>query len=519
MVSVYIPSVPGAQFWINYVVEKAPTPPCHLFFKLHMNGRHITSWGSNPRVKNKGQVEKALYEPSDRWDHKDNGIVMKHNGIEARYFYFVVGQQETSVAEDGGLIEVQVFRAMGRKRRAAKLDHAPSGGLLDNPQDVTFFDFHLIDPKDAPFASFRFHYRSWENLRQLNFIPRDESIVSGSFSTNTVTPDLDLTANTDNAPQEEGPNAPTAVHLDPDESVFDDSACEEQLGSADGNSKPRRNSMFILRAPAQLRPRSETSHKLPQPSKTLRDGVPHGVPDSYLQRPLPDRPLPELPISRPGSSGVSRSRKSSSASAAPSVTPSLRSYVRDDSFMDESVEYGQAQKVCICKRHTGASPDQVRVLQDSNDTSISDYEVSPLAEDDSKKRNSLLLPPGNYLASTGSMPENNIARLEENHDSPADGTSISAVSEKKNVLGSHNELGIDFSRFPHLQLSESDWTRRTPSPTAPRGIFSPKRLWNTLRRNKSRSPLRDVHGGVMARNQSTPDLVGQQRNERHGNWI
>lgn len=87
-----------------------------------MNGRHITSWGINPRVKNKGQVEKALYEPSDRWDHKDNGIVMKHNGIEARYFYFVVGQQETSVAEDGGLIEVQVFRAMGRKRRAAKLD-------------------------------------------------------------------------------------------------------------------------------------------------------------------------------------------------------------------------------------------------------------------------------------------------------------------------------------------------------------------------------------------------------------
>lgn len=392
--------------------------------------------------------------------------------------------------------------------------------MLDNPQDVTFFDFRLIDPKDAPFASFRFHYRSWENLRQLNFIPRNDSSVSESLSTNTVTPDLDISVNIDGALQEEGPPEPAAVRPDPDGSVFDDSgSSEEQPGPTEGNSKPRRNSMFVLRTPPQLRPRSATSHNLPQPSKTLRDGVPHGVPDSYLQRPLPDRPLPELPISRLGDSGASRPRKASSASAAPSVTPSLRSYVKDGSFLDESVEYGQAQKVHICKRYTGASPDQDRALPDSNDTSISDYEGSPLAEDDSKKRNSLLLSPGNYLASTGSMLEKHIARLEDNHDSPLGGIDRSVVSEKKGAPGSYGEMGIDFSKFPHLQLSESDWVRRTPSPTTPRGILSPKRLWNTLRRNKSRSPLRDVYGEAKARNQSTPDLVGQERNERHGNWI
>lgn len=87
-----------------------------------MNGRHITSWGINPKVKDKGLVEKALYEPSDRWDHKEDGTTMKPEGIEARYFHFMGGEQEKSVAEDGGLIEVQVFRAKGRKRRAAKLD-------------------------------------------------------------------------------------------------------------------------------------------------------------------------------------------------------------------------------------------------------------------------------------------------------------------------------------------------------------------------------------------------------------
>lgn len=87
-----------------------------------MNGRHITSWGINPRIKSNGRVEKALYEPSNRWDQEENGVMFKQEGIEARYFYFVSNQQELSIADDGGLIEVQVFRAKGRKRRAANLD-------------------------------------------------------------------------------------------------------------------------------------------------------------------------------------------------------------------------------------------------------------------------------------------------------------------------------------------------------------------------------------------------------------
>lgn len=112
----------GSQFCINYVVKEEPCPPCHLFFKLYMNGRHITSWGINPRIKTAGRAEKALYEPSQRWNQEENGVVFKQEGIEARYFHFVSSQPEQSVAEDGGVIEVQVFRAKGRKRRAAKLD-------------------------------------------------------------------------------------------------------------------------------------------------------------------------------------------------------------------------------------------------------------------------------------------------------------------------------------------------------------------------------------------------------------
>lgn len=392
--------------------------------------------------------------------------------------------------------------------------------MLDNPQDVTFFDFHLIDPKDTPFASFRFHYRSWENLRQLNFIPRDDSSISESFSTTTVNPDLDLNpiVSTDGALQkQDSPRAPF-VHPDPDESVFDDSGSnEEQHGPGDGNSKPRRNSTFVLRTPPQLRPKSAASHNLPQPSKTFRDGTPQGVPNSYVQRPLPDRPLPELPISVSDTSWVGPSRQSSTASAAPSVTPSLLSYVREGSFLDDPVEYGQAQEVHVCKR--GVPPDQGKAFPNSNDTSMSDHESSSLAVEDPKEKNSLLLSTGNYQASTGSMPQIHVARLEDEH-APSVGIDKSTTPESRGDPKSYGEMGIDFSRFPHLQLSESDWIRRTPSPTTvPRGFLSPRRLWNTLRRNKSRSPLRDVHGEVLARNTSTPNLVGQERNDRHGNWI
>lgn len=34
-----------------------------------------------------------------------------------------------------------------------------------------YYDWLLIDPKHSPFATFRFHYRSWKNLHQLNLVP------------------------------------------------------------------------------------------------------------------------------------------------------------------------------------------------------------------------------------------------------------------------------------------------------------------------------------------------------------
>jgi hypothetical protein len=59
---------------------------------------------------------KALFDPSERWNYKQDGIVFKNCGTESRPFFFNNEAQDKSVAEDGGLIECRVYRARGRQR-------------------------------------------------------------------------------------------------------------------------------------------------------------------------------------------------------------------------------------------------------------------------------------------------------------------------------------------------------------------------------------------------------------------
>lgn len=110
--------VAGARFWLRYsIVEAAAAISPWYYFKLSMNGRLITSWGANSTTKPSGQVMRGLFDPSERWNYKDYGTVYKNNGTEARPFFFAKEDTERSAAEDGGLIEVLVYRARGRRRR------------------------------------------------------------------------------------------------------------------------------------------------------------------------------------------------------------------------------------------------------------------------------------------------------------------------------------------------------------------------------------------------------------------
>lgn len=79
-----------------------------------MNARPIASWGVAPNVRSKGKVVKSLWAPRARYSDQI--------GFEGRNFVFLPGQEYKSVAEDGGLIEIQAFRAKERRPRAPRLE-------------------------------------------------------------------------------------------------------------------------------------------------------------------------------------------------------------------------------------------------------------------------------------------------------------------------------------------------------------------------------------------------------------
>ncbi|KAF4964526.1 hypothetical protein FSARC_7557 [Fusarium sarcochroum] len=205
-ISVYVPSHPGTRFGIHYALDRKLQLPRYVYFKIFMNGRNVTNCGVNPASQTSGSITRSLCEPSDRWQYKEHGVLLKRDGIEARCFSFLPHATRTSIAEDGGFIEVQVFRAKGRRRRITMLENhrgqetygigSPSGGLLESPEDARFYDWILIDPKESPFVSFRFHYRSWANLRQLSLAPDSTELNSPSTQTKE---DLDETATSDGA--------------------------------------------------------------------------------------------------------------------------------------------------------------------------------------------------------------------------------------------------------------------------------------------------------------------------------
>ena len=314
----------GIRFFLKYAIEP-PHPQGQLFyFKLFMNGRHISSWGVNPRTNPRGQVLRGLFEPDGMWSFSDNNrITLKRSGIESRPFLFTPDIDGKSAADDGGLIEVRIFRANARKRRAPDLItfrsqerygikcvpvdsvlnnkltfySLPSAGLLDKPQDTRYFDYILVDPKDEPYADFLFHYRSWESLQSLQLIPSSHPRVllkpSNSFAFLA------------------GPSASNALleknmeehpYNDEDDNDEEFRASYQDSSSCITHISQLRNSKFLKTAndrPSHISGQSAAfkSSSLSQERRELRTNIPFStfsVPHAKLDEWLSDRPLPRL---------------------------------------------------------------------------------------------------------------------------------------------------------------------------------------------------------------------------------
>lgn len=112
--NVYVPVLPGSQFWIGYSVSP-PVPDDQLFlFKLFINGAHIVSWSTGKEHGWKGKTMFGLYERE--YEHG-------RTRVEKRVLCFTPPNRKTKEWSDvadafdtDAYMEIRIHRAHASKR-------------------------------------------------------------------------------------------------------------------------------------------------------------------------------------------------------------------------------------------------------------------------------------------------------------------------------------------------------------------------------------------------------------------
>ncbi|CAO2653332.1 Nn.00g027430.m01.CDS01 [Neocucurbitaria sp. VM-36] len=269
--SVYIPVLPGSTFWISYSVSP-PVPDGHYFlFKLYINGAHIVSWSAGREESWKGKTMFGLYERLEEEEGK-----MK---VEKRVLCFTPPNKSdgkwndvTDVFDESACVMIKVHRANGRKRREREMEeydktqHARdvkgvnlvNAGRAGAKHPKRFYKFSLIDPVDQPFATFRYYYRTWDQLQNLGLLdeewngdagedndlsiiePNEASVleVEGNSSSHVLSKESNASRPLPTIPQKSDASSSTAYRPDPAYPVDD----------------------WIVRTPSPARPARESTN-------------------------------------------------------------------------------------------------------------------------------------------------------------------------------------------------------------------------------------------------------------------
>lgn len=157
------------------------------------------------------------------------------------------------------------------------------GGRAGSEQPKRFYKFALIDPVDQPFATFRYYYRTWNQLRDLGVLRPDHSGAGEEDGLSVIEP-LDDSVRSTSADQETG----NAVSHGQQGRIPD--------GKGDSNEGPRpgprskreqatatfsltRRPSVKTRKPSYVGPRMRQAGKTGQ----LRSYVPVGAPSSKTE--------------------------------------------------------------------------------------------------------------------------------------------------------------------------------------------------------------------------------------------
>jgi hypothetical protein len=340
----------------------------------------------------------------------------------------------------------------------------PSQGLVDRPQDTKFYDWHLKDPKDWPYASFKFHYRSWESLQSLNLIPSDHprsllppsasvlSLVGFSRAEHEKLKE-EAASTTEESPTKASETSETSETSAMPwlTSVFDD---------IPDSVKSRDKREFVV--PSEIVENYSLRFPVPAPTSKFSAAV-IDKPSPPRGSPTPqngNRPLPQIPSRK--SSLKHRRNVSSVSTNAPSVAASLKSYIDRDSPSPEPAEIGIAEAVDV--RLTSQI---VGTTEWSGDTGfIESLPVdgpssnSPLSEIAAKRQGMAL---SSLSTEPATLPLPNVTirklRLSGGKNSP-----VRKTSSAKDEFQREDENSPLSDNQATLALTESEWMCRTPSP-------------------------------------------------------
>ncbi|KAK6605363.1 hypothetical protein H4I95_05169 [Botrytis cinerea] len=519
IISVYIPSASGSRFFIRYNVGGAAHEGPWFYFKLYMNGRHVTSWGTNTKNRPSGQVMRALFEPGIEWDYMEGKTTYKNPGTEYRPFFFSRENEACAAADDGGLIEIRVFRARGRKRRNPQLvqykDQSvygvvmPTHGLVEKPHDARYYDWHLKDAKDNPFVTFKFHYRSWDHLERLHLIPPNHPRILESQVPAIA---RHLMASSQIIPQ---PDQPTGSPHTPTKylgKVYTSDQIHDSLRAAyppfdlsDNSSltaKKDHRDVFVVSTDSSTEPdpfyisssREKGIDRRIIPISAISalsiDGTGSPFSHGWLASAYNTRPLPDIP-----SRNSSTASRASATSRAPSVTPSLISYIDRDQPSPEPV-IGTAIAVSI-----DSDVSEVSIAFD-NESEEDEFDE----EHNFEGLSALSPPPSRADVCTASD----------------DTTGTLSLTESEWMRRTPSPLKEqEWMRRTPSPIKESKWMRRTPSPakeTLVERLWSPTPEKRENLRNRLLSPERMAEMMELSMTEDDDGLPQQEHETEDSAW-
>jgi hypothetical protein len=185
-----IPVYPSSQFWISY---QCPLPPPakpngdqtrYYYFKLYTGGKCILSWGVGEDEDWQGKVVCGFWDAGTDFEGKKI--------VEKRGLFF----PKTGDASGKGGFEICVYRAKARKTEEVKYETFRDQGSGLNVNTIgrkkkgerqRHYTYALVDPKEAPFVTFRYIFRTEDELRKLEQqAANDEMVVPFSLSQNNL---------------------------------------------------------------------------------------------------------------------------------------------------------------------------------------------------------------------------------------------------------------------------------------------------------------------------------------------